>query len=195
MKDHAEGLLDRARQGDADAFAAVFEDLRPAVFAVASRLVGPVDANDVVMDTYLKAWQSLPGFRGQSSLKSWLYRIARNCALDCLRRQKREGQHVVADPDDAAARSVADERQVPPDRQLESEETRASVQEGLARLSAEHRLILELRYADGLSYAELASATGVSIGTVMSRLFHAKRRLRRVLSDDVAPRAHEGRGR
>jgi RNA polymerase sigma-70 factor (ECF subfamily) len=181
MRDNADGLLEQARRGDVDAFAAVFEDLRPAAFGVAARLVGAEDANDVVMDTYLKAWQALPGFRGQSTLKTWLYRITRNCALDHLRKRRREGQHVVAEPEDFAERGVEDERQLPPDRQMEADELRDFVRAGLSRLSPDHRLALELRYGDGLSYAELAAATGVSIGTVMSRLFHARRRLRSVL--------------
>jgi len=86
---HQAEQLERARKGDVEAFAEVFEALRPLVFSVANRLVGPNDAEDVVMETYLKAWQGLPRFRGKSSLKTWLYRISRNCSLDFIRSRQR----------------------------------------------------------------------------------------------------------
>jgi RNA polymerase sigma-70 factor (ECF subfamily) len=178
-------LLDRARAGDAEAFASVFEALRPVVFAVACRLVGPDDANDVVMDAYLKAWQSLPGFRGGSSLRTWLYRITRNCALDRLRRRTRERAWVVHDEEGGGPPDVPDPGEPGPDARLEQAEERTLVRTAMAQLSQEHRVALELRYADGLSYAELAAATGVSIGTVMSRLFHAKRRLSRIIRGET----------
>lgn len=181
-------LLNEAREGDAQAFAEAFESLRASVFGVASRLVGPDDAEDVVMETYLRAWQALPAFEGRSTLKSWLYRIACNCATDLRRRRRRSPEVQLAPTDDGrdALASVADELAVPPHAGLDAAEDRRIVREALRRLTNEHRVTLELRYGEDLSYAEIAAATGVGIGTVMSRLFNAKRRLRQVLETTAA---------
>jgi RNA polymerase sigma-70 factor (ECF subfamily) len=185
MKKETAGLIRRARNGDMDAFAAVFEELRPMIYAVAYRLVGPNDANDVVMDTYLKAWQALPRFRGASSLKTWLYRITNNCALDRIRRQQRERRHVVEDDPEATERPLTDPAQEGADEELARRETRDMVRRAMGRLGDLHRVALELRYSDGLSYAEIAAATGVSMGTVMSRLFNAKRKLRQAVAEET----------
>lgn len=175
--------LERAQQGDAEAFARLFESFRASVFAVAVRLVGPDEADDVVMDTYLRAWQALPGFRGRSAIKSWLYRIAYNASIDAIR--KRQRRHEVAAPVDEEGRSlleeVPDERPANPAGRIELEDERATLEKALVLLAHEHRVTLELRYSEGMSYAEIAAATGVPIGTVMSRLFNGKRRLRQAL--------------
>jgi RNA polymerase sigma-70 factor (ECF subfamily) len=187
--DMSNARLERARKGDPEAFAEVFEELRPSVFAVASRVAGPDDAEDVTMQAFLRAWQALPEFQGRASLKSWLYRIAYNCALDQVRRRRRspEVQLAPADGDAADAadplEELPDEHTAAPSARLEAGETQAHVRRALARLPDEHRVALELRYSDGLSYAEIAAATGVSIGTVMSRLFNAKRKLQRALAE------------
>ena len=175
-------LLEQARQGDVEAFATLFEAMRAKTFAVACRLVGPSEAEDVVMDSYLKAWQALPRFRGAARLDTWLYRIVNNVALDRIRKRKRlrelpltgddEGQREVALPDpDAPA----------PGERMQRQEVRTEVRHALRQLPDVHRIALELRFVDDLSYAQIAAATGVSIGTVMSRLFNAKRKLRTVL--------------
>lgn len=179
------GWLAKAQTGDAEAFAKAFEALRPSVFAVACRLAGPDDAEDVVMETYLRAWQALPNFEGRASLKSWLYRIAFNCATDLRRRKQRSPEvrsELSEDGQDAVER-VADPDAVLPGEVLEADETRQRIGQALQRIPAEHRTALELRYVDGLSYAEIAAATGIGIGTVMSRLFNAKRKLQRALQE------------
>jgi len=184
-KDSAKLIAD-AQAGDMDAFAALFEALRPMAFAVASRLIGPDDADDVVMEAYLKAWQALPRFSGRSSLKTWLYRITHNCALDMIRARDRRKERVAQEPAEESGRTLEtlpDETARAPDEDTVRAELAGEVREALVRLSREHRLTLEFRFADGLSYAEIAAATGVSIGTVMSRLFNAKRKLRRVLEE------------
>lgn len=178
------GLLDRARKGDADAFASLFEQYRPATFAVACRLAGDADAEDVVMQAYLKAWQALPGFDGRSELKTWLHRITHNCALDAVRSRRRRAELSLSSQDDdgTAIREIADETQVPPDETVARAELASDVRRALGRLPPEHRTALLLRFTDGLSYSEIAAATGVSIGTVMSRLFYGKRKLRGIVA-------------
>lgn len=197
----SDARLEQARKGDAAAFAEVFESFRPAVFAVACRLVGPDDAEDVTMQAFLKAWQALPEFQGRSSLKSWLYRIAYNCALDLIRHNRRSPEVKLTPADGEAGdgpdpiEELPDEHAPAPSARLESEETCGRVQRAMARLPEEHRVALELRYSENLSYAEIAQATGVSIGTVMSRLFNAKSKLQRALAEmDREAGAHARRG-
>lgn len=181
-------LLGRAQRGDAESFAELFEAMRPRIHAVARRLVGETDAEDVVMDTYLKAWRSLPSFNQLSALGTWLYRIANNCALDALRAGKRRNARICPMPADEDAGRVGledlpDARQRGPDEQVAYQEEAALVNVALVGLSAEHRATLLLRFADGLAYSEIAAATGVSIGTVMSRIFHGRRKLMKAVRE------------
>ncbi len=186
MKTEMAALIRRARKGDADAFAEAFEPLRSMIYAVAYRLVGPDDAEDVVMQTYLKAWQAIPRFGGRSALKTWLYRIARNCALDLIRSRGRRRERVLSQEElESPAAQFPDPSQPQPDEVVVRSETAALVQEAMRGLSPEHRTALQMRFSDGMSYAEIAAATGVAIGTVMSRLFNAKRKLRAILENEA----------
>lgn len=186
-----EARLQRARDGDMEAFAALFEDLRPVLHRVAFRLVGRDDCDDVVMDTYLKLWTALPTFRGRTpSLKSWACKTLRNCALDALRkRDRRRVREFSADATPPDDEGLGPHERIP-DPSAQSADEVASrhdqvelVRQALATLSEEHRQVLLLREADELSYREIADAAGVSIGTVMSRLFYAKRRLKTALKE------------
>ena len=174
-----------AKSGDVDAFAELFEVLRPATTAVAYRLVGPNDADDVVMDTYLKAWKALPRFNERSSLKTWLYRISHNCAMDYLRARGRRLERVMPqdEVDDRDIGELEDPKAPLPSAPIEKAETVTAVRAALAEMDETHRVVLELRFMDDLSYADIAAAMDVSIGTVMSRLFNAKRKLQRIMQE------------
>lgn len=186
MKDAKNTLVQRAQNGDVDAFAELFEELRPMVFSIAYRLVGPDEADDVVMETYLKAWQAIPRFNLRSSLKTWVYRVTRNCALDSVRARQRHRARVVGEVDtERDIAQIADERPVHPADRMATAETVDQVQAAMAKMAPEHRTALQLRFSDGLTYAEIAAATGVSIGTVMSRLFNGKRKLSRILREEA----------
>jgi RNA polymerase sigma-70 factor (ECF subfamily) len=177
-------LIDRARQGDMEAFAELFEELRPMVHAIACRLVGSSDAEDVVMETFLKAWKAVPRFQGSSSLNTWVYRITHNCAQDFLRaRSRRDARLAPVEKDATPLDNVPDPHQVSPADSLVNAELGRMIDIALARLSPEHAATLQLRFVDGLSYSELAAATGVSLGTVMSRLFNGRRKLCRIMSE------------
>ena len=177
-------LLERARKGDVDAFLALFEESRPTIHAVAWRLVGPDEAEDMVMETYLRAWKSVPGFTGRSSVRTWLCRIAHNCSVDWLRKRRHVVQPLEAE-DDEGEKGVrfADPRQREPSELMAGAELQETINSALETVSAEHRAVLLLRFSDGLSYAAIAAATGVSIGTVMSRLFNGRRKLLKALAD------------
>lgn len=169
-----------------DAFATLFEPLRPLVFTAASRMVGADQANDVVMETFLKAWQALPRFRGGSSLSTWLFRISRNCSVDMIRKARRFESIDAVDEAKGASRldRMADERSPSPDADMSRGETVEVVRKALEQLPEEHGVALKLRYADGMKYSEIAAVTGVAIGTVMSRLFNGKRKLMKLIREE-----------
>lgn len=180
-------LLERARKGDVDAFLALFEESRATIHTVAWRLVGPDEAEDVVMETYLRAWKSVPGFTGKSSVKTWLCRIAHNCSVDWLRKRRHVVQPLEVWDDEAGEGrgegvQFADPRQRAASDVIAGAELLVAIDSALETLSPEHRVALLLRFSDGLSYSEIAAATGVSIGTVMSRLFNGRRKLLKALA-------------
>ncbi len=184
----AHRLLERAQAGDIEAFAELFEQQRRFVYAIACRLTGVNDGEDVVMETFLKAWKALPGFHRQSSLKTWLAKIARNCALDfCRRADRRTAREVTVTDDqgDNALEQLADPAAdgANPASQAVDRETQSLIQQAMAQLSEEQRVAVVMREVDGLSYREIAAATGVGVGTVMSRLFYGKRKLRGILQE------------
>ena len=180
--------LEEARRGDMAAFAELFEPLRPMVFAIARRLAGDVDAEDVVMDTYLKAWRALPRFNGRASLKTWLYRIARNAAIDHLRIRQRHAGVVlpgdgeepgdVGDLPDPAGRTAAEE--------VVTRETIDGVSAALDTLSPDMRATLLLRFADGMSYADIAEVMGLSQKAIKSLLSRARVNLRQIIERSAA---------
>jgi len=183
-RDHRE-LMQLAKQGDMDAFAEVFEELRPFVYTVAYRVVGPNDADDIVMDTFLKAWRALPNFNGHAAAKTWLYRITHNCALDYTRSRSRRKEDTLPETEneDRTIQEFADANQATAPDQIMHDELTGQVQTALSQLDDIHRVTLQLRYSDNFSYADIAAATNVSIGTVMSRLFNGKRKLKRIFDD------------
>lgn len=153
------------------------------VFSVAYRVVGPNEAEDVVMDTYIKAWKAIPGFSGRAAPRTWLCSIAHNCAVDYLRRGKRATfSEDMPVPHAVTPESIPDPSLRSPLDTMVDRETETHIQAALTSLSPEHRIALLLRYADELSYSEIAAATGVSMGTVMSRLFNGRRKLMKLLS-------------
>jgi RNA polymerase sigma-70 factor (ECF subfamily) len=136
------------------------------------------------METFLKAWQALPNFSGRASLKTWLYRMTHNCAIDMIRKSRRRRETELPTEDrseDGPVMPLADEAQETPGDAMVRNERCIEVRRALEQLPEDHRVTLQLRYADEMSYADIAAATGVSIGTVMSRIFNGKRKLRRRL--------------
>lgn len=180
-----QSLISRSQAGDDDAFAELFELHRKTVYSIGYRLVGPDEADDVVMDTFLKAWKAIPRFGKRSTFNTWLYRIAHNCATDALRARKRRHEHVMREDehDGRTVDDMPDRAHALPGQELADQEEDALVGAAIQQLDDPYRTILLLRFADGLSYAEIAAAMDSSIGTVMSRLFYAKRKLKKLVHE------------
>jgi RNA polymerase sigma-70 factor, ECF subfamily len=184
-------LVDAARAGDADAFRALFERYHRRAYSLAYGVVhSKDDALDVVQDAFIKAHKYLDKFEGTSSFYTWLYRIVMNLAIDHLRKHKKSR---VVDFSDTNVQegdaSVGDEELIPkilgghPGRALMDKEIRGRIEGALAELSDNHRAVLVMRELEGLSYEEMAQVMGCSKGTIMSRLFHARRNMQKRLID------------
>jgi RNA polymerase sigma-70 factor (ECF subfamily) len=178
-------LLARARRGDADAFAALVEPLQRRAFNLALRMLGdPDEAADVAQDALVRAYTRLGDFRGEASFATWLHRIVHNTALDALRWRARHPVEFL-DPSPAAGddppREVAAAGEGPEAAAVRADERRAILR-ALAALSPEFRAAVILRDVQGLDYDEVAAVTGVSLGTVKSRLHRARARLRQLLA-------------
>jgi RNA polymerase sigma-70 factor (ECF subfamily) len=175
-------LIDRATGGEADALDALARKHRPAVRRTALAVLGDEDAaEDVAQDAMIRMQASLPGFRGEAELGTWLYRVTLNLCQDHLRRTRRRRGDV---PLHDAPSSPAFRREERPDETVDRERARAAVRAALAALPEDQREVLTLRYMADLSYAEIARITATPQGTVASRVFRALVRL----GQDLEPR-------
>ena len=146
----------------------------------------PEDANDLAQDAFLKAYQNLAGFKGDSSFSLWIYRLTSNLCIDFLRKEKRRTKSSLTYLDDAGETQeleIVDER-FTPERALEKTEAIEQLQKGLDTLTAEHREILLMREIDGLSYDEIAEVLNISSGTVKSRIARARQNLTKLLLEE-----------
>jgi RNA polymerase sigma-70 factor (ECF subfamily) len=177
-------LLRDAQRGDLEAFGALVTKYRTRIHAVIAGIIrNDEEAWDVSQDVFLRAWKSLGAFRGGSSFYTWLYRIATNASLDWLRRRRNAPTVPYEDAVAAGDDPVADAAQTAPSRSLDAAEIRQRIGSALDKLSPEHRAVIVLKELEGMQYHEIAEAVGCSIGTVMSRLFYARRRLQSLLKD------------
>ena len=180
-------IVRKVLQGDVNAFEKLVTEYEKAVYAIAQRMTGnPEDAADMTQETFIKAYNSLSSFRGDSKFSVWLYRIANNVCLDFLRSKSRRPTVSLSAEDDDGEETqldIADESQSP-ELLLESSLTRDAVRRGLDSLPPDYKQILLLREIQGLSYEEIAAALGIESGTVKSRIFRARKRLCTFLIED-----------
>lgn len=181
-----EGLLARLAAGDRAALDALFHRYRALAYRVAYRLLGnEADALDAVQDGFIKALTRLHSFQGRSTFKTWLLRVISNAALD-LGRQRGRRETVRLDAK-TFGDGEASEPHVHPDpaEGLDRADLRRLLDEALATLSTAQRHTFVLHAEAGLSYREVAETLGISIGTVMSRIFYARQKLRAFLAQRV----------
>ena len=180
-------IIRRVQHGDIDAFELLVTAYEKNVFNVALQMVGNrEDAQDMAQEAFLKAYNSLDSFRGDSKFSSWLYRIVSNVCLDFKRRQGRRPSSSLTVEDDEGETlelDIADESQSP-EALLERKLTREAVRRGLQELPDEQRQILLLREIQGMSYEEIGEAMGLEEGTVKSRIFRARKKLCAFLLQD-----------
>jgi RNA polymerase sigma-70 factor (ECF subfamily) len=167
--------------GRREALEELFRRYRTPAYRVAHRLLGhEADALDAVQEGFVKALTHLDSFRGQSSFKTWLLRVVSNAALDLGRqRGRRETVSLPGGDNDGGGPAVPGE----PTRGLERADLRRLLDEALAALPEAQRRTFVLHADAGLSYREVAEVLGISIGTVMSRLYYARQKLRAFLAE------------
>jgi RNA polymerase sigma-70 factor (ECF subfamily) len=181
-------LLKCLARGNREALEELFRRYRGLAFRVAHRLLGnEADALDAVQDGFAKALTHLHGFQGRSTFKTWLLRVVSNAALD-LGRQRGRREAVSLDGPDRAEQERPDPRApADPGAGLERADLRRHLDRALAQLPEAQRRTFVLHAEAGLSYREVADTLGISIGTVMSRLYYARQKLRAYLSDWITP--------
>ena len=165
-------VVRRAQAGDVDAFELVYRAHASAIHGLCRRMCGDdVEARELVQDVFVRAWEKLRSFRGQSSLGTWLYRLAVNVVLEKWRSAKREALRMIDDPDGA---------QLGVESSMDLD-TAMDVADATAKLPAGARVVFVLHDIEGYSHDEIATMTGIAAGTSRAQLFRARRALARML--------------
>lgn len=173
-----QGLIDRAKSGDEGAFESLVTAHKDRVYRVCLALLkDPVAADETAQDVFVRLFEQIQKFRGESRLSTWLYRVAVNACSD----RRRWWIRWMARMDVPAAEPSSPDL---PDRRLELREDQIRVLDALNRLSSAFREILVLRELEERDYSEIAEILGLSMGTVESRLFRARKKLRAILESD-----------
>lgn len=184
-------LVARVLQGDKNAFRPIVERYQNRIYAMVVGMVrDEAEARDLVQNAFIKAYQGLDTFRLDSSFYTWLYRIAMNLAIDSCRKRRRRK---TGSFDEAIAARDEDGEMLElhhvdgPAEALHRKELRQRIFAAMEELTEEQREVLLLREVEGLSYAEISESMGIPEGTVMSRLFYARKKMQALLRD--APEA------
>ena len=173
-------IVARARLGDRDAFRVLVDRHSRTLFRLAFRMTGnEPDAEDVVQESFLRAYRQLGKFDERASFGTWLYRIAVNCALDLVRSRKRRGEQSAEGEDDALRTAASAEPA--PDRLALSGEVRDRLSQALNELSAAERAAFVLRHFEGLAIDEVSRVLGCQPGAAKHSIFRAVQKLRRAL--------------
>jgi len=177
-------LIERAQAGNEDAFGVLMRTHYEPIFRLVQSIIRDEHAaRDVCQEIWLTVWKNLKTFRGDAKFSTWLHPIAVRRAIDQLRSRKRWfGRFIpfasdVAEDDDRTPSAPEAIAAGDPRQDLERAESTRRFERAIASLPPKHRAVLALREINGLSYDEIAEAVGISRGTVMSRLFHARRML------------------
>ena len=176
-----EELLSRFLAGNEDAFTELMQRHEDRVFALAMRMTGNrADALDATQETFIQAFRKAARFRGDSAFGTWLWRIGINACNDVLRKRKRAP---VPEEEPPEEQSVGDSTAID-----ESVVTRLELRDALAELSDDYREAVAMHDLGGIPYEEIAQLTGVSIGTVKSRISRGRKRLAHLLEQGSTPR-------
>jgi RNA polymerase sigma-70 factor (ECF subfamily) len=186
--DEVRRLVGQAQTGNESAFGELMQMYHQRVFSLTYSYVNnSEDAKELSQQAWIKAWNKLGTFKGESEFFTWMYRLASFVCLDYLRKRKRQreeafpesGREPAADP--SYERSFSSNPR--PDRQAAHAEIRRRFEEAMKTLTPEHRAALVLREVEGLSYEEIAKVMKCRKGTVMSRIFYARRKLQELMGD------------
>ena len=174
-------LIDRARRGEARAFEDLARIVEAPLYRHVYRILGNVDAEDVVQDALISAWRSIASFEG-SSFRAWVFRIATNRVIDVVRARRRRGELPLEPPEDAEVEWAEPVASTPDPVEIAGQgEALKVVEEALKAIPAEQGAALMLRDIEGFSYEEIAHITASEIGTMKSRIHRARVAVRNAL--------------
>jgi RNA polymerase sigma-70 factor (ECF subfamily) len=187
MEVEAGGAVERARSGDSDAFRLLVEQHSRAIFRLAFRMTGnEEDAEDVVQETFLRAYRQITRYEARSSFSTWLYRIASNYSLDLIRMRKhREEKREYGGTEGQDLLQSMPETGPGPDRVLYSSQMKDRVNAALDELSTQERKAFVLRHLEGLSIEEIGQVLGTGTNATKHSIFRAVQKLRRSLEPVV----------
>lgn len=174
--------------GDATAYRGLVEKYQTRVYNMVYGMVrNREDARDITQESFVKAFNNLKSFRLESSFYTWLYRIAMNLSIDFTRKRKR--REISGFEEDIASRDddggIAEVHNVDnPRKNLERKQLYDKIMESLDKLPADQKQVILLRELEGLSYKEISDVMGIPEGTVMSRLFYARKKMQKLLADE-----------
>jgi len=187
-------LVSLAQKGDMRAYDELVIRHRGRIYAMIRNMVkNDADAWDLSQDVFIKAWKALPRFQARARFSTWLFRISHNVVYDWVRKRKIESSGELNDETfdrdsiDLSARTAPALIEAP-DEALSNTELRGKISEALGKLSPEHREVVMLKDVQGLAYKEIAEVMDCTIGTVMSRLFYARKKLQTILKDEYESR-------
>jgi RNA polymerase sigma-70 factor (ECF subfamily) len=183
-------FVTKARAGDADAYRVLVERHSRALFRMAFRMTGnEQDAEDVVQESFLRAYRQLGKFDERASFGTWLYRIAMNCSLDLVRSRKRRSEQMApADPEMDDPILALPSHDPTPDRMAMSSEVRDRVAAAMNDLSASERTAFVLRHFEGMCIEDVSQVLGCQPGAAKHSVFRAVQKLRRALEPLVSAR-------
>lgn len=174
-------LIARLQKRDEAAFEELIRQYEKKVYTLCFRMCGnSEDAEEAAQDAFLALWRGIDRFRQESSLSTWIYRLATNACIDTLRRRKKQSGSVSLDDEELFVDAVDTSPQ--PQETVEHREAQKLLQEGLSTLPEEYRKVLILREIEGLSYTEIAESASIELGTVKSRISRGRSLLRNFLS-------------
>lgn len=174
-------LIARLQKRDEAAFEELIRQYEKKVYTLCFRMCGnSEDAEEAAQDAFLALWRGIDRFRQESSLSTWIYRLATNACIDTLRRRKKQSGSVSLDDEELFVDAVDTSPQ--PQETVEHRETQKLLQEGLSALPEEYRKVIILREIEGLSYTEIAESASIELGTVKSRISRGRSLLRNFLS-------------
>src|SRR5262249_40513196 len=187
--------IELTRRGDPDAFRVLVDRHSRTVFRLAWRMTANThEAEDIVQDTFLRAYKQLPRFDGRAAFGTWVHRIAVNCSLDHIRSRKRRQETSLSAPPETSPNEKADDRLLlnvasadpSPERSLQSTQIRELLAEAMQELSEMERCAFTLRHHDGLGIEEISRALGVQPNAAKHSIFRALKKLRRILEPALA---------
>jgi len=183
-------LVKAAQNGDQEAYNQLVTIHRGKIYAmIQNMLYNQADAWDLTQEVFIKAWRALPKFEARAKFSTWLYRIAHNVVYDWMRKKKIQSagefdDAILSDATIEPSARTTPRESVAPDKAMENSELMQKIRGAMSHLSPEHRQVISLREIEGYDYKEISEIMESSIGTVMSRLFYARKKLQTLLKNE-----------